>query len=69
VQDFILRLKSSADSQQRELEHIREKNSRLEQKLKNVQAYNEELNEQVERNFSNSILLKRCKSKRAFYSM
>ena len=47
VRDYIYRLKSLTESQERELKLIRDRNERLEKKLKNVQAYNEELREQV----------------------
>ncbi len=47
VRDYINRLKSLTESQERELKLIRDRNERLEKRLKNVQAYNEELREQV----------------------
>jgi hypothetical protein len=47
VRDYLNRLNSLNESQQKELDSIRQKNERLERKLKNIQAYNEELREQV----------------------
>ena len=47
VLDYLTRLKCLNESQEKELNSIRQKNERLEQKLKNIQAYNEELQEQV----------------------
>ena len=47
VHDYVTRLKTLAESQQRELNFIREKNQRLEDKLKTMETYNEELREQV----------------------
>ena len=47
VRNYLNRLNSLNESQQKELDSIRQKNERLERKLKNIQAYNEELREQV----------------------
>ena len=47
VAEYLARLRRLAEAQRLELETIRLKSERLDQKLKNVQAYNEELRDQV----------------------
>jgi len=47
VQDYLQKLRALAEAQRKELEAIVKKSQRLEQKLKNVEAYNEELRDQV----------------------
>ena len=47
VADYLAQLRRLAEAQRLELEAIRQKSQRLDQKLKNVHAYNEELRDQV----------------------
>ena len=49
VQDYLQKLRALAEAQRKELEAIVKKSQRLEQKLKNVEAYNEELRDQLKK--------------------